>query len=93
MEAGELGLYMFFAVRICDLTTSILLRRSDTLFPANSRRMLYGFAMGATVIAIVMSPWGKAVGLIFNPAQLSLFIGWKSESWMRCSQPTETLRH
>jgi hypothetical protein len=65
MEAGEFGLYMFFA---CAFAT--LLQRpaspvrhlvADALF----RRVLYGVAMGATAIAIVLSPWGKQSGAHF----------------------------
>jgi aquaporin Z len=32
------------------------------------RRALYGLAIGATVVAIVMTPWGKQSGGHFNPA-------------------------
>ena len=32
------------------------------------RRMLMGVAMGATIMAIVLSPWGKQSGAHFNPA-------------------------
>ena len=32
------------------------------------RRQLMGLAMGATIIAIVLSPWGKQSGAHFNPA-------------------------
>jgi hypothetical protein len=32
------------------------------------RRMLMGLGMGATIIAIVLSPWGKQAGAHFNPA-------------------------
>jgi|KBSMisStandDraft_5_1062788.scaffolds.fasta_scaffold654655_2 hypothetical protein len=35
---------------------------------ATVRRMLIGLAMGATIIAIVVSPWGKQPGAHFNPA-------------------------
>jgi aquaporin Z len=30
--------------------------------------MLMGLAIGATIIAIVLSPWGKQSGAHFNPA-------------------------
>jgi len=32
------------------------------------RRMLMGLAMGATIMGIVLSPWGKQSGAHFNPA-------------------------
>ncbi len=68
MEAGELALYMFFA---CAFAT--LLRHPASPIPhviASDliRRALYGLAIGATVVAIVMTPWGKQSGGHFNPA-------------------------
>jgi aquaporin Z len=33
-----------------------------------ARRALMGTAMGATIIAIILSPWGKQSGGHFNPA-------------------------
>lgn len=68
MEAGELGLFMLSA---CAFAT--LLQHPASLIPhivpGNvPRRALMGLAMGATAIAIVMSPWGKQSGGHFNPA-------------------------
>jgi aquaporin Z len=68
MEAGELSIYMFFA---CAFAT--LLQHPDSpvrqaVLSDLSRRTLMGVAMGATVIATVMSPWGKQSGGHFNPA-------------------------
>lgn len=68
MEAGEVALYLLltclFAVLLQDpaspvrqLVTSGILRRG-----------LMGLAVGASVIAIVMTPWGKQSGGHFNPA-------------------------
>jgi aquaporin Z len=68
MEAGELGLFMFFA---CAFETVLQHPASPAahLIPGDvPRRMLMGVAMGATAIAIVMSPWGKQSGGHFNPA-------------------------
>jgi aquaporin Z len=68
MEAGELGSYLFFA---CATATLFQHPASPVRhFLANDiwRRMLTGLAMGATAIAIVMSPWGKQSGAHFNPA-------------------------
>jgi aquaporin Z len=68
MEAGELAIYMFFA---CAFAT--LLQHPDSpvrhAVPGDlSRRALMGVAMGATIIATIMSPWGKQSGGHFNPA-------------------------
>ncbi len=68
MEAGESGVYLFSACAFATLLwhpASPMERylRSDAV-----RRMLMGLAMGATIIAIVLSPWGKQSGAHFNPA-------------------------
>lgn len=68
MEAGELALYMF---SICALAT--LLRHPASpirhfIVSAFLGRALLGLAVGAVVIAIVMTPWGKQSGGHFNPA-------------------------
>jgi aquaporin Z len=68
MEAGESGLYLFAACAVATLLWhpgSPIQRHlpSDTV-----RRTLMGLAMGATIIAIVLSPWGKQSGAHFNPA-------------------------
>jgi aquaporin Z len=68
MEAGEAGFYLFCA---CALAT-LLWHPSSPLhtYLRNDavRRMLMGAGMGATVILIVLSPWGKQSGAHFNPA-------------------------
>jgi len=68
MEAGEIALYMFL---ICTFATLLMHPASplrhlihDGLF----RRALMGFLVGSTVIAIIMTPWGKRSGGHFNPA-------------------------
>jgi aquaporin Z len=68
MELGELGCYLLVA---CVATT--LLQHPASIvrqFVSSSlaRRCLMGLAMGATTIAIVMSPWGKRSGGHFNAA-------------------------
>jgi aquaporin Z len=68
MEAGELGLYMFFA---CAFATLLQHPASPVRhFISNSvvRRALYGVAIGSTVIGIITTPWGKQSGGHFNPA-------------------------
>ena len=68
MEAGELALYMLL---VCAFAT--LLQHSSSpvrqfIPSAVFRRALMGLSMGVTVVAIVMTPWGKQSGGHFNPA-------------------------
>ena len=68
MEAGQAGIYLFSA---CTVATLLWHPASplQRYLPSDAvRRMLMGSAMGATVIAIVLSPWGKQSGAHFNPA-------------------------
>jgi aquaporin Z len=68
MEAGESGIYLFSA---CAVATLLWHPASpfQRLLPSDAvRRVLMGLAMGATIIAIVLSPWGKQSGGHFNPA-------------------------
>jgi aquaporin Z len=67
MEAGELGLYIFFACAFATLLQHPTSPVPHLIISDLSRRMFYGLAMGATVISIVMSPWGKQSGAHFNP--------------------------
>ncbi len=68
MEVAEVGIYLFFTC----VFASILLSPATPVRPlADSdveRRALMGLAVGATVVAIVTSPWGKQSGGHFNPA-------------------------
>lgn len=68
MEAGELGLYMFFACAFATLLQHPASPVRHFIIGDFSRRALMGLALGATAIAIVMSPWGKQSGAHFNPA-------------------------
>ena len=68
MEAGEAGFYLFSACAVATLLwhpASPVQRYvpSDTVC-----RMLMGLVMGATIVAIVLSPWGKQSRAHFNPA-------------------------
>ena len=68
MEAGEAGCYLFSA---CVLATLLWHPASplQAYLPNDVvRRMLMGAGMGATIILIVHSPWGKQSGAHFNPA-------------------------
>jgi aquaporin Z len=68
MEASELGLYM---LSVCVFATLLQHPASPVrhfIVSAAFRRALYGLAMGATVVAIILSPWGQQSGGHFNPA-------------------------
>jgi major intrinsic protein len=68
MEAASVALFLFltclFAGLLLSPTTPIrhVLRRPVGL------RALMGLAVGGTIVAIVMSPWGQRSGGHFNPA-------------------------
>jgi aquaporin Z len=68
MEAGELGLYMFFTCAFATLLQHPASPVRHFIADDALRRPLMGLAMGATVIAIITSPWGKQSGGHFNPA-------------------------
>jgi aquaporin Z len=68
MEAGELGCYMFLTCAFATLLHHPASPVRHYLAGDLSRRALMGLAMGATVIAIILSPWGKQSGAHCNPA-------------------------
>jgi len=67
MEARELPIYMFatcvFATLLQHPSSPLRHAIADDL----SRRALMGLAIGATVIAMIRSPWGQQSGGHFNP--------------------------
>lgn len=68
MEAGEIAVYMFF---VCTFATLLLHPASPLCHVIHSslfRRALMGFLVGLTVVALIMTPWGKQSGGHFNPA-------------------------
>ena len=68
MEVGELGCYVFVACAVATLLQHPASIVRQSISSGFARRALMGLAMGATTIAIVMSPWGKRSGGHFNPA-------------------------
>ena len=73
MEAGEAGVYLFAA---CAVATFLWHPASPVqgYLPNDAvRRILMGLAMGATIMAIVLSPWGKQSGAHINPAVTCTF--------------------
>src|SRR5258705_425651 len=82
MEAGELGLYMFFTCAFATLLRHPASPLRHFIVSDVSRRVLMGLAMGVTAIAIVMSPWGKQSGAHFNPGiTVAFFWLGKVELW------------
>ena len=73
MEAGELSLYMLSVCAFATLLQHPASPVRQAVMDAISRRALVGLALGATVILIVMSPWGKQSGGHFNPAMTFTF--------------------
>jgi len=79
MEVAELALYLFVA---CVVTTLLdhpasIVRQS--ISSGVARRALMGLVMGATAIAIVISPWGNGREVISIRQSPSLFMAW--EKW------------
>ena len=68
MEAGEVGLYLLFTCLFATLLQHPASPVRHLILSAFLRRVLMGLAIGATVVAIVMTPWGKQSGGHFNPA-------------------------
>jgi aquaporin Z len=68
METGELAFYMFATCAFATLLQHPASPLRHVIVNNLTRRALMGFAIGATVVATVMSPWGKQSGGHFNPA-------------------------
>ena len=73
MEAGQMSLFMF-----CTCSFATLLQHPASpvrhfFVSGIVRRALMGLAIGATVIALIMSPWGKRSGGHINPAMTFAF--------------------
>jgi aquaporin Z len=73
MEAGEMTLFMF-----CTCSFATLLQHPASpvrhfFVSGTVRRALMGLGVGATVIALIMSPWGRRSGGHINPAMTFAF--------------------
>jgi aquaporin Z len=82
MESAELALYMFVACAFATLLQHPASPVRHVIASDLARRAIMGLAMGVTVIATIMSPWGKQSGGHFNPAMTFAFyrLG-KVERW------------
>src|SRR5260370_26330576 len=82
MEVGELGFYLLVACVAATLLQHPASIVRQSISSGVARRALMGLVMGATAIAIVISPWGKRSGGHFNPAITFTFYGLgKVEFW------------
>lgn len=68
MEAAGLGLFMISACLFATVLHHPSSPVRQVIGDDVMRRMLMGLAMGATLIAIVYSPWGKQSGAHLNPS-------------------------
>jgi aquaporin Z len=85
MEAAEFALYLFLT---CIFAGLLLYPASPVRHFVGSTvglRALMGLAVGATVVAIVMSPWGKQSGGHFNPALTFSFLSLGQNEFTGCT--------
>jgi aquaporin Z len=68
MEAGELALYMFLVCAFATLLQHPTSPVRHFIASAVVRRAIMGLLVGSTVVAIILTPWGKQSGGHFNPA-------------------------
>lgn len=68
MEAAQVALFLFLICVFAGLLVSPTSPMGHVLSRPVERRALMGLAVGVTVVAIVMSPWGQRSGGHFNPA-------------------------
>lgn len=68
MEVGELAFYMLVTCTVATLLQDPASPVRHWLSSDLARRAFMGVAMGATMVVIILSPWGKQSGGHFNPA-------------------------
>jgi len=82
MEAGQLAIYMFSTCVFATLLQHPASPVRHAIAGNLSRRALMGLAIGATVIAMIQSPWGQQSGGHSNPAvTLAFYRLRKLEPW------------
>jgi hypothetical protein len=62
MEAGELAVYMFSTCLFATLLQHPASPVRHVVQPDFLLRALMGFAIGTTVLAMILSPWGSSPG-------------------------------
>src|SRR5262245_44878996 len=82
MEFTEMGLYLFFTCLFATLLQHPVSPIRHLLPNDVVRRACFGISVGATIVTIVSTPWGKQSGGHLNPAMTFTFyrLG-KVESW------------
>jgi aquaporin Z len=73
MEAGEMSLFMFSTCSFATLLQHPASPVRHLVISGIVRRALMGLAIGATIIALIMSLWGKQSGGHINPAMTFAF--------------------
>ena len=68
IEAGGLGIFMLAAGLACSALEAPASPLHLMIASAMLRRLLMGFAMGGTAVALIYSKWGARSGAHFNPA-------------------------
>jgi aquaporin Z len=67
MEAGELAVYMFSTCLFATLLQHPASPVRHVVQADFLLRALMGFAIGTTVLAMILSPWGSSPGAISIP--------------------------
>lgn len=73
MELTEMGLYLFFTCVFATLFQHPVSPIRHLLPNDILRRACFGISVGATIVAIVLTPWGKQSGGHLNPAMTFTF--------------------
>jgi aquaporin Z len=73
MEAWEMRLFIFCTCSFATLLQNPASPVRHFVISGIVRRALMGLAVGATVMALIMSPWGKQSGGHINPAMTFAF--------------------
>src|SRR5262245_54713301 len=73
MEFTEVGVYLFFTCALATLLQHPVSPIRHLLANDLVRRACFGISIGATVVAIVFSPWGKQSGGHLSPAMTFTF--------------------
>ena len=73
MELTEMGFYLFFTCIFATLWEHPASPIRHLLPNSISRRAAFGISVGAAIVAIVLTPWGKQSGGHLNPAMTFTF--------------------